>query len=267
MNETAIKRTRFAPAGVIASWVALAATVLCNALFEYLKLGGTTAAEVSDQVFTWFTPAGYAFSIWAVIYLAMTIWLIAITKESMKPDRVFANDLQGQQLLFIASCALNVAWLALFHFQHIAASLAVIIVLWATLALLYTLEHRPGTNPVRSAPISIYLSWISVATIANSACLVTRSVGEIALLNEIGTVGITVVVLLAGYAMARISNDNVFPLVLIWATVAVGVHLLQVSPVTATAVFAVTAVGAAVTYLRPEAFTSFANRKHAAKQR
>ena len=261
MNETTLKANRMNSAGTIISWIAFATTVICNALFEILKLGGTTAAEVSDQVFTWFTPAGYAFSIWAVIYLAMGVWLFAVTRESMRADRAFDEGLQGQLSLFIGSCALNVTWLALFHFQYIAASLAVIIVLWAVLALLYAMEHRPGVEPMRSVPLSIYLSWISVAAIANSACLITRSVGSIAVLNEITTVAITVVILLAGYAMARMSNDRVFPLVLIWATIAVGVHLLQVSPVTSTAVFVVTALGAALTYLREDTFAQFSGQK------
>jgi len=44
-------------------WVALVATIACNALFESMKLGGVTSAEVSNEVFAWFAPAGYVFAI------------------------------------------------------------------------------------------------------------------------------------------------------------------------------------------------------------
>lgn len=245
------ERERKLPFGIIVSWIALAATVACNVLFEMLKLGGTTAAEVSGQVFAWFTPAGYAFTIWAVIYLGLAAWLVSITRE----NGVRGQSFRLQTLLFTISCALNVAWLATFHFVHVGAALAIIIVLWGVLALLYSVEQRSRVPLVRRVPMSIYLGWISVATIANSANLITRTVEDIATLNEISTVAITVVVLLAGYAMARIANDRVFPLAIIWSTIAVGVHLLQVSPATATAVFAVTAVGTILTYVRIDAFS------------
>lgn len=38
--------------------------VAFNALSEALELGGVTAGDVSNEVFAWFAPAGYVFSIW-----------------------------------------------------------------------------------------------------------------------------------------------------------------------------------------------------------
>lgn len=236
------------PTGIAACWVAFAATVICNVSFELLRLGGTTSAEVSDQVFAWFTPAGYAFSIWTLIYLALAVWLIGITRNYLKEEpRTYA-----QEALFSASCVLNIAWLAAFHFEHVGAALVVIILLWGALAALYAAERQAKASFARMAPVSLYLGWISVATIANAANLVTRAIGEVPVLGEVSTVALVVVVLLAGYAMSRMADDKVFPLVIIWATVAVGVHLMDASPATATAVISVTVVAALLTYLRPE---------------
>lgn len=236
------------PTGIVACWVAFAATVICNVSFELLRLGGTTSAEVSDQVFAWFTPAGYAFSIWTLIYLALGVWLISITRNYLKEGpRTYA-----QEALFSASCVLNIAWLATFHFEHVGAALVVILLLWGTLAALYAAERQAKAPFARMAPASLYLGWISVASIANAANLITRAVGEVPALGEVSTVALVVVVLLAGYAMSRMADDKVFPLVIIWATVAVGVHLMDASPATATAVISVTVVAALLTYLRPE---------------
>lgn len=247
-RETAEQVKEAPPVGIVASWIAFAATVICNVSFELLRLGGTTSAEVSNQVFAWFTPAGYAFSIWTLIYLALGVWLISITRNFLKEGpRTYA-----QEGLFCASCALNIAWLATFHFEHVAGALVVIILLWGVLAALYAAEHRARAPLARRAPVSLYLGWISVASIANAANLSARTLGNVTMLGEVSTVALTVVVLLAGYAMCRIADDKVFPLVIIWAAVAVGVHLIDASPATATAVFSVTVVGALLTYLRPE---------------
>lgn len=247
-RETVEQVKEAPPVGIVASWVAFAATVICNVSFELLRLGGTTSAEVSGQVFAWFTPAGYAFSIWTLIYLALGVWLISITRNFLKDGpRTYA-----QEGLFCASCALNIAWLATFHFEHVASALVVIILLWGVLAALYAAEHRARAPLARRAPVSLYLGWISVASIANAANLSARTLGDVTMLGEVSTVALAVIALLAGYAMCRIADDKVFPLVIIWATVAVGVHLIDASPATATAVFSVTVVGALLTYLRPE---------------
>lgn len=247
-RETVEQAKEVPPVGIVASWIAFAATIICNVSFELLRLGGTTSAEVSNQVFAWFTPAGYAFSIWTLIYLALGVWLISITRNFLKEGlRTYA-----QEGLFCVSCALNIAWLATFHFEHVAGALVVIILLWGVLAALYAAEHRARAPLARRAPVSLYLGWISVASIANAANLSARTLGDVAMLDEVSTVALTVVVLLAGYAMCRMADDKVFPLVIIWATVAVGVHLINASPATATAVLSVTVVGALLTYLRPE---------------
>lgn len=247
-RETAEQLRDAPPTGIVACWVAFAATVICNVSFELLRLGGTTSAEVSNQVFAWFTPAGYAFSIWTLIYLALGVWLISITRNYLKEGpRTYA-----QEALFSASCVLNIAWLATFHFEHVGAALVVILLLWGALAALYAAERQAKAPLSRMAPTSLYLGWISVASIANAANLATRAIGEVPALGEVSTVALAVVVLLAGYAMSRMADDKVFPLVVIWATVAVGVHLMDASPATATAVISVTVVAALLTYLRPE---------------
>lgn len=245
---------------LIAGWVSYAAMVVCSITFEMARLGGVTASEVSNQVFAWFTPAGYAFSIWGVIYIALALWLVAVTQSVVKQQRDETTSLA----LFTASSMLNIAWLTVFHLQLIEASLAIILVLLGVLAVFYQQEHRRSLTLMRSAPVSIYLGWITVATIANATNLVTRYVAGTPILNEVSTVAIVVAVMLIGYSVARLADDLVYPLALIWATVAVGVHLMDVSLMTAVAVFAVTGVGTAIIYLRASALPGQSARKRTA---
>ena len=227
-------------------WIALAATIGLNALFEITRLGGVTSADVSDQVFTWFTPAGYVFAIWTVIYAALALWLVRYPKSM--PAK--AQGFNVTSILFIASCALNVIWLAVWHFQLIGASLGIIFALWIVLALLYVQTRRTATSRFGWMPISIYVSWVTVATIANAASLVTRMMTEdMPLLGGISTVLIVIGVLAAAFIMKKVFHDPIAPLVALWAIVGVGVHLWTASFATALIVFALAAVGAVFTYL------------------
>lgn len=231
-------------ASLVVTWIAYLGMVVCNILFEVLRLGGVTSAEVSNQIFAWFTPAGYVFSIWGVIYLALGIWLVLITRDALR-DNPFSKNISG---LFILSCALNVSWLIAFHLQQFAGSLVIIIALWAVLALLYVGYYREGVSMLRMTPFSLYLGWITVATLANSAHVITRVVGSIPVFDELSTILLALAVIALGYAMIRVANDKVFPLVLLWGVVGVGVHVMEASMLTALLVFIIAFIGGGITY-------------------
>lgn len=248
---------------LIIGWVSYVAMVVINVSFEAFRFAGTTSAEVSNQVFAWFTPAGYAFSIWALIYIALGIWMFAATQSVIKYKR---NESVPVALLAMSNL-LNVIWLTLFHLQLIEASLVVIILFLVATGFFYYIEHEEGAEPARWIPASIYFGWITVATIANTTHLASRYIEATPILNEVSTMALVVAVMLIGYAVSRLENDAVYPLVLIWANIAVGVHLLDASPMTAAAVFALTAVGAVITYVGYSGFLPSTSKKRALNAR
>ena len=128
----AARRSGYVTPETVTMWAAYVVTVLCNLLFEATRLGGTTSGEVANLMYVWFMPAGYVFSIWGLIYVALIVWLVQYTRDA--PNRVRRFGFVA--LLFVVSCALNVAWLALFHFLQVYVGLFVIAALWA--CLLYT---------------------------------------------------------------------------------------------------------------------------------
>lgn len=257
----------------VAVWLAFAITVACNAAFEALRLNGTTVAEVSSQVFAWFSPAPYAFFIWGVIYAAMAVWLVYFTFDVPKRSSAFGF----QALMFVASCVLNVTWLALFHFELIGMALVAIIALWAVLfAAYYTARRSSLFSPLSSSssrsesfssavawvPWSIYVSWITVATVVNAVNLITRVTdgGEL-LLNQASVVVLTAAVLAAAYAVRRLMEDPVYPLVVLRAVIAVGVRLLPIAPTLAGAVFVMAGLAALAIYVPFERYFARAPRR------
>lgn len=227
-------------------WAAFAITIACNAAFELMRLGGTTVAEVSSQVFAWFSPAPYAFFIWGIIYAAVAAWLVRFTYDAPRRSQLFSFE----GLMFTASCVLNVLWLALFHYGQIAMSLVVIAALWVTVGTLYLTARRTASSAMEWVPFSVYAAWLTVATVVNAVNLATRLTdGGFALLNGASVVLLTAGVLAIAYAVRRVLEDPIFPLVALWAVVAVGVHVMAVSSILAVAVYVLAAVGALVIYV------------------
>lgn len=258
------------------AWIAYIGTVACNVGFESLKLGGTTSEQVSNEIFSWFTPAGYVFSIWSVIYLAMAIWLVSFTRDVAKlhkanvanqetndPYRTRSShdehamrdasqnrtDMTGQNLfslgnivLFEISCGLNVLWLTTWHFRMIAISVAIIAVFMAVLGLLYFNVFATTNRPIYRIPISLYFSWISVATVANCMYLLTSlGLGEMGLLQPTVTVILAIFYLMQTALMKSSFDDRVFGLVVAWALVGIGVHVMPANPYVAIACFTIAA--------------------------
>jgi benzodiazapine receptor len=55
--------------------IAVVAALIMNALVNILPLNGVTTAQVSDSYPNLFTPPGYVFSIWGVIYALAVVFM------------------------------------------------------------------------------------------------------------------------------------------------------------------------------------------------
>lgn len=134
------------------------ATIIVNGLATGLPLAGRTTKEISDMYPTLFTPAAITFSIWGVIYIALVVFSIYSFKKEVSRNVTIA---------YIISACLNMLWIVLWHNLRIASSVVVMLGLLGSLIYIY----RNIRNEVSyfKVPMSIYLGWISVATIANIA--------------------------------------------------------------------------------------------------
>lgn len=241
-----LERGGYLTAETVTIWVAYALTILGNVIIEAGQVGGNTSATVAYGVYTWFTPAGYVFSIWSLIYVALIFWLVAYTREAPTRPKRFTPV----SALFVVSCALNVLWLALWHFELITVSFFVIVAEWIVLAALYMNVRRSAKTNSGWMPISIYTAWVTVATLANAAILYTRLLdGGLPFVNAILTMVLTAAVLGFGVYMRRRYNDVLFPLVFLWALIGVGIHVLEASWFTATVIFLLCAAGAALSFI------------------
>jgi hypothetical protein len=150
---------------------AYALTLIINYLAVSLPLGGQTTAEIANRYPIYFLPANFTFGIWSVIYLALGVYVVDQARPSQRDNPLHRRI----GYLFAISCVANVSWLLLFQNLQFGASMVAMIVLLAVLIAIY-LRLGIGTAPISPSawlritlPFSLYLGWISVATIANAS--------------------------------------------------------------------------------------------------
>ncbi len=154
-------------------YLALLATVVVigvNAAANILPINGVNTGEISARYPTGFTPAGWVFAIWSLIYLGLiTFGVFAARVPPEKSARV-----RGIELAYVVSCIANAAWIFMWHYGYIAASFALMAVLLGSLLVVYV--RLRATAPASTAervcvdmPFSLYFGWITTAILANLA--------------------------------------------------------------------------------------------------
>lgn len=230
--------------------VALVATLIVNTLSNTLPINGQTAAEISNRLPVLFVPANYVFSIWGVIYTLLIGFAVYQGLPSQRGNAL----LRRISPWFWLSCAANITWLLLFHYNQFALSMAVMLVLLFALIRIYMHVRNGEASASRAESIfvrgtfSVYLGWITVATIANAA-YVLFDAGW----NSFGIAATTWTILLLIVAAALTSyilltrRDMAYAAVIVWALVGIVVKQSDVVPVAVTAgLMVAVVVGAAV---------------------
>jgi len=144
-------------------------TLTVNGLANALPLNGQGTGEISDRFAIYFVPAGYVFSIWGIIYLG----LIAFTIYQALPAQRETPWIQKILPAYWVTNLANTVWIFLWHYEFFPLTLVVMLTLLGTLLYIYMqiAKVSPGMSRAQKwmvqIPFSIYLGWVSVATIAN----------------------------------------------------------------------------------------------------
>lgn len=202
--------------GVLLAWVFM---VGINALANILPFNGVTTGEVSDRYVSMFTPAGFTFAIWSVIYLGLLLYAVVQVLPRFRANPVLAR-LDGW---FVLNAVLNAAWIVAWHYGWLWLTMLLMLALLWTLIRMYTiLQDAPRGEALFAAafriPISIYLAWICMATLANISILQSAWGWNDALISaEAWTLGKLLVAVAVGSFVYRGWRDAAFVAVLAWA--------------------------------------------------
>ncbi len=206
--------------------VSVLATLVVNILANALPFNGLSTAQVSDQFKVYFVPAGYVFAIWGLIYVG----LIAYAVFQALPAQRENPRLRKTGYLAALSGLANCAWLFLWHYQQFVGTLVVMASLLVLLILVY-LNLETGRTQVAAAekwavrvPFSIYLGWITVATIANvTDVLYFLNWNGFGIGARDWTLILFAAVIVIAGLMSLTRRDIAYNLVIIWALVGIAV--------------------------------------------
>lgn len=209
-----------------------------NILASTLPLNGQNTGEISDRFQVYFVPAGYVFSIWGIIYIGWIAFIIYQFRASQREN----PRLRRLGYLFAISNLFNAAWLFAWHYNLFGLSLLIMLTLLGLLIASYLRldVNRESTSRAErwsvDIPFSVYLGWITVATVAN--------VTDFLYLIEWNGFGIPAttwaVIMLAvasllGLAMAITRRDAAYLLVLVWSFIGIAVKQTPAANIVTTA--------------------------------
>ena len=216
--------------------VIIALTV--NILASTLPLNGQNTGEISDRFQVYFVPAGYVFSIWGIIYIG---W-IAFTIFQFRATQKESPRLRKLGYLFALSGIANAAWLFTWHYNYFGLGVLVMLSLLGLLIASY-LSLNVNKESVSRAerwsvdiPFSVYLGWITVATVANvTDWLYLVEWNGFGIAPQTWAVIMIVVASVVGLLMTLTRKDAAYVFVLVWSFIGIAVKQADVASVAITA--------------------------------
>ena len=205
---------------------AFAGMIAVNALATSIPLGGQTPPEISAKYPSLFTPAGFTFSIWGLIYLSLMLFILYQSLPAQRDD-VLIGKIDG---LFKLSCVANAAWIVVWHYEFLILSILVMACLLFCLVRIYARLHSiPEQVGLKNrmllfSPFSLYIGWISVAVIANISAVQNGYGWDDLGMNAVNWTWLKLAVAGAiGAGMIIRKRDAAFTLVIAWAAYGIAV--------------------------------------------
>lgn len=212
----------------IITLAAIITAFVINAISNIFPVGGKSIGEISNTVFrdVLIIPANYAFAIWGLIYLGLFGFGIYQVLPSQRQNTSFRLSGYPIVLASVAQCV----WVYLFLLRLFVPSILAMAVIAISLITAY-LRLEIAITPVSRIrkwlvhiPISIYIGWISVASIVNVAfALYSQNWDGWGISGELWAVIMVIIATGLGCTLAFLRQDIAYPGVIIWAITAIAV--------------------------------------------
>jgi hypothetical protein len=218
----------------IAALVGVFANVTFNAVNGRIGAPLPSVADVSDAHRTLFTPAGYAFAIWGLIYGATLLYAVSALLPSQLDVRF--HDRVAPWLL--ATNVLSSLWVACFTTEHFVPSLLIIVATLVCCIAMYSIASDHVLSEHLShfwrLPFGLWMSWLAIATLANlSLTLTAAGVSAWPVSAPVWTAILLVFAGISAVSISALFLDPVVSLVVSWATAAIAVEHWQDSSLVA----------------------------------
>jgi len=199
--------------------LAYVAMVIVNFLANSLPINNRSTGVISDAYPNLFAPAGFAFSIWGLIYLLLALYVLyQFTKNGQVKEKIFKKI----NPFFIATSIANILWIFAWHYDYIGLSVLIMATLLFFLIKIADIVHKEQFKLFEKffiwAPFSIYFGWITVATIANiTVFLVSVGWNSFGIAEHVWTIIILLIGALIGSWRMYKDKNIAYGLVFVWA--------------------------------------------------
>lgn len=207
--------------------VAVVSTIIVNFLANIIPFNGLTTGVLSDAIPNLFVPSGLTFAVWFVIYGFLVAFAVYQGRDLFSETKIEMPYLSKISGYFWLSSVANIAWVFLWHWQYVSWSLLAMGVLLGSLIALYitlgigkkkVTRENIWEKMLLRVPFSIYLGWITVATIANvTAVLVVSGWNRFGVSEEIWTILVLAIATLIASAVSFTRRDIAYTAVIVWA--------------------------------------------------
>ena len=227
-------------------------TIVVNGLANALPINNKTTGQLSDQYPNLFVPAGLTFSIWGLIYLLLAIFVVYQVIVTFKKDEAGLVAFKKIGYLFFLSSLLNIGWIFAWQYEIVPLSLVIMLLLLGNLLTIYIRLGAGKKGPTKKEqylvhlPFSVYLGWITIATIANvTAFLVSVNWNRFGLSEQFWVIAVIVVGIAITLSVLFKRQDIYYSLVVDWAILGILIKRLADS-VPVQSVILVTLIGLVV---------------------
>ncbi len=228
-------------------------TAVVNALANILPLNNKTTGQLSDQYPNLFVPAALTFSIWGAIYFLLAIFITYQFIAAVRNGTTASPFTEKIGVLFFVACLANMGWIFAWHYEHISLSVIIMLLLLGCLLAIYL---RLGIGKSAAGwsekylvhlPFSVYLGWITIATIANAtAWLVNINWNTFGLGEQFWAVAVIIIGIGIALTMLITRKDIFYCLVVDWALLGILLKRLVLETAPDQAVVAASITGLAL---------------------
>ena len=213
----------------IINLIIILGVIVWNYYVNVNGLNGNTVGSVSAEYANLFTPAGYAFSIWGVIYILLLAHGIFQVKRAYQDKKDNDFILKIGPWLIVANIA-NAFWLWAWLQEKTGLSVIIMLMILVSLIIIIIKLNMERWDAPKSIimfvwwPICIYSGWITVATIANVAAWLSKMEWQLLFSEVHWTVIMIVLAMLINLLIVFKRNMREFAAVGVWALIAITIR-------------------------------------------
>lgn len=246
----------------ILNLISVVTAIFVSYYTQAIQLNGNTMTSLSQKYHNLFTPAGYAFAIWGVIFLALLVMSIYQIYQAFGP-KTNLRFLRQSGYWFAAANFLNAAWTFAWFYELTGLSvILMVLILFSLLKIVVNTNMERWDAPFKTIalswwPICLYSGWIAVALIANSSAYLVKINWNGWFFDQVQwTIALIFIATLINIVMVHLRNMREFAAVGIWALIAIYVRQHNIHESIAT-----TAMAGAVLIFLNVAYHGFINRR------